>query len=76
MTESSVALPPEPSEQCMTSATEFRQFAEECLRSAELAKTEQERKAFLDMARAWTQAAVGTGERIAGIVKQGDKSSH
>ena len=55
----------------MTSATEFRQFAEECLRSAEQARTEQERKAFLDMARAWTQAAMGTRERNPGSPEAG-----
>jgi hypothetical protein len=59
----------------MTSATEFRRFAEECLRSAEEAKTEPERKAFLDMARAWTQAAVGQGEDAA-AAPAGDKTSH
>jgi hypothetical protein len=60
----------------MTTTAEFRQFAEECLRFAEQAKTEQERKAFLDMARTWTQAAVGTGEGIPGPVKQGDQSTY
>ena len=41
----------------MTAADEYRKFAEECLRWARDAKTDEERKAFLDMARAWTQAA-------------------
>ena len=57
----------------MTSATQFRQFAEECLRSAEEAKTDVERKAFLDMARAWTRAALGEGAAAAG---PGDKTAH
>jgi hypothetical protein len=59
----------------MTTAAEFRLFAEECLRFAEKAKTEPERKAFLDMARTWTQAAVGTGEGIPGTAQR-EKSSH
>jgi hypothetical protein len=59
----------------MTTTAEFRQFAEECLRFAEQAKTEPERKAFLDMARTWTQAAVGAGEGIPGGA-QSEKSSH
>jgi hypothetical protein len=41
----------------MATADEYRQFAEECLRWARGAKTDEQRKAFLDMARAWTQAA-------------------
>jgi hypothetical protein len=52
----------------MTTAAEFRRFAEESLRFAEQAKTEQERRAFLDLARAWTQAAVGKGEPVPGPV--------
>ena len=41
----------------MTTADEYRQFAEECLRWAGTAKTEEEKKAFLDMAETWTKAA-------------------
>jgi hypothetical protein len=44
----------------MTTADEYRKFAEECLRWARDAKTDEERKAFLDMARAWTQAGART----------------
>jgi hypothetical protein len=40
----------------MTSADEYQRYAAECLEWARKAKTEAERKAFLDMARAWTQA--------------------
>jgi hypothetical protein len=42
----------------MTTVQEYRHFAEECLRWARDAKSEEERKAFLDMAHTWTQAAV------------------
>jgi hypothetical protein len=41
----------------MSTANEYRQFAEECLRAARSATTEQEKKAFLDMAQLWIQAA-------------------
>ena len=59
----------------MTSASQFRQFAEECLRSAEDAQTELERKAFLDMARAWTRAALGEGDGDS-AARSRDKTAH
>jgi hypothetical protein len=40
----------------MTTADEYRQFAEDCLRRARAAKDEAERKTFLDMAGTWTKA--------------------
>jgi hypothetical protein len=56
----------------MATADEYRQFAEECLRWARDAKPDEERKAFLDMARAWTQAAAKTNGEAAtiGIVQR------
>jgi hypothetical protein len=48
----------------MKTADEYQQYAEECIRAASEAKTEEERKAFLDMARAWTEAAL----RIQGVL--------
>jgi hypothetical protein len=41
----------------MASAKEYRDFAEECLRWAEKAKDDAQRKAFLEMANSWVQAA-------------------
>jgi hypothetical protein len=38
-------------------ANGYRKYAEECLRWACDAGSDEERKAFLDMARTWTQAA-------------------
>jgi hypothetical protein len=35
-----------------------REFATQCRRWADQAKTEDQQRAFLDMARAWTQAAM------------------
>jgi hypothetical protein len=48
-----------------TTADEYRKFSEECLRWARNAKTDEERKTFLDMARAWTQAAARTNGKAA-----------
>ena len=42
----------------MATVSEYRQFAAECLRWATEAETEDMRKAFLDMARDWTLAAM------------------
>jgi hypothetical protein len=41
----------------MASAKEYRDFAEECLRWAEETKDDAQRKAFLEMANSWIQAA-------------------
>jgi hypothetical protein len=48
----------------MTTAKEYRQFAEECLRWAEEADTEQDRAALLELARDWTMAAM----RLEGVL--------
>jgi hypothetical protein len=42
----------------MATGNEYREYAKECVRWAARAKTEDERNAFLDMARAWTLAAM------------------
>jgi hypothetical protein len=47
----------------MSKAEEFRQYAEEAVRWACKSKTEQEKQAFMDLARTWAQAAVRS-ERI------------
>jgi hypothetical protein len=41
----------------MSKADEFQQYAEEAIRWVRGSKTNAKRKSFLDMARAWTQAA-------------------
>src|SRR5438046_3414635 len=41
----------------MITREECRKNAEECLHWASGAKTEEERRSFLDMARTWTEAA-------------------
>ena len=43
---------------------EYRQYAEECLRWAAQAKTEDQQKAFMEMAQAWTMDAM----RLEGIL--------
>jgi hypothetical protein len=40
-----------------TTANEFRDYAKECLKWADEAKTDDQRQSFLDMARDWTLAA-------------------
>jgi hypothetical protein len=42
----------------MTKISQFRKFAAECLRWAAKAKTQQDKKPFLDMANDWAQAAM------------------
>jgi hypothetical protein len=58
----------------MTTADEYEGFAKECLDSARGAKTDAERKAFLDMARAWTLAAAKVNEVIGVIPRNGADS--
>lgn len=41
----------------MTTASDFRDYAKECLQSADQAETDDQRQSFLDMARDWTLAA-------------------
>jgi hypothetical protein len=41
----------------MTTANDYQRFADECLAWAREAETDAKRKAFLDMAKAWTLAA-------------------
>jgi hypothetical protein len=42
----------------MSQADEFRRYADEALRDAAQAKTEQEKQGFLKLARTWSQAAM------------------
>jgi hypothetical protein len=49
----------------MTTADEYKHFADECMNWAREAKSDADRKAFLDMARAWTIAAAkANGGRV------------
>lgn len=42
----------------MTTAAEFRQYAEECMRNARAATTDPVRNQFLELAQLWMQAAL------------------
>jgi hypothetical protein len=53
----------------MATSDEYRKFAEDCLRSAHAAKNNEERRAFLDMARIWTEAT-------AKVTLDKDKEAH
>jgi hypothetical protein len=55
----------------MATADEYRQFAKECLKWAEEAATEQDRAAFLELARDWTVAAM----RLEGVIPATDKET-
>jgi hypothetical protein len=48
----------------MATADEYHQYARECLETAAKATTENQRKQFMDMAHAWTLAAL----RLEGLV--------
>ena len=48
----------------MATAKEFQEFADECMRWATDARTEDQRQTFLQMACAWTQAAL----RLEGVL--------
>src|ERR1700730_3257471 len=59
----------------MTTPDEYQQFAEECLRWARDAKTDADRKTFLDMARIWTKAAGGNAPDVM-VQPRGEEPSH
>jgi hypothetical protein len=42
----------------MSSATEYREYATQCVGWAKIAKTDQERDIFLQMAKSWMDAAL------------------
>ena len=50
----------------MSKADQFREYAEEAMRWARQSKTENERRALIDLALTWTQAAVQS-EHIFGV---------
>lgn len=51
----------------MFSQDQFRQFADECIEWARTARSERERKQFLDMARLWMTAAQQIEDGMAGL---------
>jgi hypothetical protein len=48
----------------MTDAQHFLKYAAECLAFANAAKTDDESKVFLDMARSWTEAAMQIEDKL------------
>ena len=50
----------------MSKTNHFRQYAEEAMRSAHRSKIQDEKEAFIELARTWTAAAVQS-ERIFAI---------
>ena len=55
----------------MTSAKECREFGTECLAWAKAAGSDQERQAFLQIARAWLYAAASLEGRLTGHSAEG-----
>ena len=61
----------------MTAPDEYQRYANECIAWARKAQTDAERKAFLDMARAWTKAyAKATGEPLPDILERPLREEH
>ena len=54
----------------MPTPDEYRAFARECYRWAEQASSEDDRAAFLLLARHWMQAAWFSGDRLTDITAQ------
>lgn len=48
----------------MSTADQYREYADECFGWARTAKTEREREIFLQMARTWLAAAVRAGDGV------------
>jgi hypothetical protein len=59
----------------MTTAQDYRQFADECLRWADEAETEEFKDAFIQMARDWTLAAMQLEGACASPPPQNGRSS-
>jgi hypothetical protein len=49
----------------MSTVDEYRKYARDCLRWAYRARTEEQRKQFLSLAREWQQAASGIEDTAA-----------
>jgi hypothetical protein len=48
----------------MSEADQFRQYAQEALLWASQSKTEKEKRALLELARTWSQAALESGSTV------------
>jgi hypothetical protein len=48
----------------MSEADQFRQYAQEAMRWARQAKTEKEKRALLELARTWSQAALESDSTV------------
>ena len=57
----------------MSKSDQFRQYAEEAMRSADRSKIQEGKKSFIELARTWTEAAVQS-ERI--FVVSGSPPEH
>jgi hypothetical protein len=55
----------------MTTVREYNQYAKQCPRWAAEATTQEDRKAFLDLARDWTLAAARLEEGAMSVTDKG-----
>jgi hypothetical protein len=55
----------------MSSATQYRQYMDECLRAAAKAKSDEERKSLLQLAQTWHEAATNLEQGL-GLVPTPD----
>jgi hypothetical protein len=51
----------------MSEADQFRQYAQEAMRWARQAKTEKEKRALLELARTWLQAALESDSTVVNV---------
>jgi hypothetical protein len=54
----------------MASATEFREYARECMDWARTARSERERAIFLEMAQTWLAAAMKADPKFTSLVEK------
>ena len=53
----------------MTSSTQYREFAEECLRLAKQAKDEHHREMLKEMAEAWSELAKEDDKKTDALIR-------
>jgi hypothetical protein len=54
----------------MSTVNEYHMYARDCLRWAAMARTEEQRKKFLNLASDWTHAAAGLDDMLGPEVLQ------
>jgi hypothetical protein len=60
----------------MTTATEYRRLQDECLHWAANATSDDERSAFLQMAKTWYEAALTMEQSLGHVRDRGDTATY